>query len=348
MSKASGVIVAKAKAMHGERLKQEQYEELVRKRSVSEIAGFLKNETSYADALKDVRENNVHRGQLENLLRRDMFQRTLKLYRYADAAQRKIYQIHLEQIEIDLILSRIRVLISQNFEDAIAELPVFLKDYISFPLLQLGKVHTFDELLNVLKKTSYFQVLQPYRVAKGKESEIDYTTIETKLHELYYTHVFTTIDASMKGKNKKNIKEFFTTELDLSNITKIYRLKKFFNAREDVIRDSLLYVEGYSPMVNMEELIAQKSAADVLKKLKDSRYSITKEAGDDEYIEHQTEKIMFDLAKKNFCYSQNAPLVYNSYHVLLMRELENLTNIIEGIRYQVSAEDILKELIYES
>lgn len=346
MSKASGVIVAKAKAMHAVMLGHEQYQELLHKRSVAEIAGYLKNETSYAGALKDVRENNVHRGQLEDILRREMFQRTLKLYRYADSSQRGVYRLHLELIEIDLILSRIRVLISQNFEDAIAELPVFLKDYTSFPLLGLGNVHTYDELLNVLKKTSYKDVLQPFRVAKGKESEIDYTAVETELHRLYYTHVFKTIDENMKGKNKKNLRDFFTVELDLSNITKIYRLKKYFNAREDVIRRSLLFVEGYSPLPKIEELIAQKSAGDVLKKLQDNKYHIAIDIGDDEYIEHYTEKIMFDLAKKNFCYSQDAPLVFNSYNVLLMREMENLISIIEGIRYQVDTEDIQKELIY--
>lgn len=346
MSKASGVIVAKAKAMHGSQLKQEQYDELLRKRSVAEIAGYLKHETQYAEALKDVRENNIHRGQLEDILRRDMFQKTLKLYRYAEASERAIYRIHLEQIEIDLILSRIRVLISQNFEDAIAELPVFLRDYTSFSLLALGNVHTYDDLLNVVKKTSYYDVLLPYRVPKGKESAIDYTTIETKLQKLYYTYVFQTIDKTMKGKNRKSLKDFFTVELDLSNITKIYRLKKYFNAREDVIRDALLYVEGYAGLPNMEELIAQKNAQDVLRKLQTSKYHITVNLGEDEYIEHHTEKIMFEMAKRNFCYSQSAPLVFNSFNILLMRELENLINIIEGIRYQVSMEDIQKELIY--
>ena len=67
MSMAEGVIVAKARSMHGEALDEEMYQELLHKKSVAEIAGYLKHETSYAAALKDVRENNIHRGQLESI-----------------------------------------------------------------------------------------------------------------------------------------------------------------------------------------------------------------------------------------------------------------------------------------
>ena len=346
MSKASGVIVAKAKAMHGSQFHSEQYDELLRKKSVAEIARYLKNETGYSVALKDVRENNIHRGQLEDILKRDMFQKILKLYRYADSSTKELYQLYVEQLEIDLILSRIRVLISQDFESAIAELPVFLKDLTSFPLLKLGNVHTYDDLLSVLETSIYHTTLQAYRVAKGKESDIDYTSIETSLQKLYYTHTFDVIDRVTKGKSKKNMRDFFTMRLDLSNITKIYRLKKYFHANEEVVRESLIFVEGYQSLVNLEELIAQRSAQEVMKKLQSGKYKITMSQGEDDYIEHYCEEIIFYVAKKNFQYSQDTPLVYNSYIILLAQELENIINIIEGVRYQVDSEDIAKELIY--
>lgn len=347
MSKAAGVIVAKAKAMHAGGLVQKQYEELLHKKSVSEIASFLKNETYFTQALKDVRENNIHRGQLENLLRREMFSKILKLYRYADASQQTLYRFHLEKIEMELILFRIRVLISQNYEDAIAELPIFLKDYTSFSLLALGKACTFDELLDVIRKTNYYDVLLPFRVTKKHESNIDYTAIETSLYRSYYHHVFQAIQKHTKGKNRKRMMEFFTIELDLSNITKIYRLKKFFNAREDVIRESLVFVDGYVPYARMEELISMKSGKDVLKKLEHGKYQLHVQEQQSEFIEDYTEHLMFHMAKKNFMYTQFVPLVFHSYVVLLKTEYENIVNIIEGVRYKVHIEDIQKELIYE-
>lgn len=346
MSKASGVIVAKAKAMHGEAFTGEQYDELLRKKSVAEITRYLKNETGYGEALKDVRENNIHRGQLEDILKRDMFQKILKLYRYADTSTRALYQLYLEQLEIDLILSRVRVLISQDFESAIAELPLFLKDLTSFSLVRLGNVHTYEELVSVMESTPYYRVLLLYRVPKGQEDTINYTEIETSLQKQYYAHVFEVIAKTTKGKSKKRLMDFFTMRLDLSNITKIYRLKKYFQAKEEVIKESLIFVEGYQSFIDLEELIAQRSAQEALKILQSSKYKITLTQSESDYIEHYCEEIIFHHAKKKFQYSQDTPLVYNSYIVLLAQELENIINIIEGVRYLVDSEDIQKELIY--
>lgn len=346
MKKAAGVIVSKAKSMHGRQLTKEDYQELLHKKSVAEIAGYLKNETQYGVALKDIRENNIHRGQLENILRREIFHQTLKLYRYAEASHQEYYWLHMQQIEIDLILQRIRVLISQEYEDAIAELPVFLKAYTSFNLMKLGEAKSFDELLDVLKKTMYYEVLVAYRVAKGKEGEIAYTACETALTRRYYQHVFEVIDTVMKGKTKKEVKEFFSVDVELSNLTKIYRFKRYFKAREDEIRESLIPVYDHFSQNQVEELIAQQNMKEFLKKLASSFYHLKMDDSKHVYIEWYMDKIRYKLARKHVYYSQSAPLVFTSYLYLQQKELENIINIIEGIRYNVELEDIDRMLIY--
>ena len=348
MSMAEGVIVAKARSMHGEALSEEMYQELLHKKSVAEIAGYLKHETSYAAALKDVRENNIHRGQLESILRQEIFKKTMKLYRYADAAMKPYYRLHMQQIEIDLILSRIRVLISQEYEAAIAEFPIFLKPYTSFDLLRLGNVHSYDELLDVLKHTMYYAILLPYRVKKGEENDIDYTKIETQLQVQHYTHTFQVIDKTLKGKSRKAVKQYFATQIELSNIEKIYRYKKYFNAREDVIRESLVPVHEHLSAAFVKELIAQPNARAFIKLLQSSTYRLGIEDMEKDYvyIEHYTDSFLYALAKKNIYYSLDAPLVYSSYLYTAERELENIINIIEGVRYHVSIEDMERMLIY--
>lgn len=346
MNMATGVIVSKAKSMHGKQLKAADYDELLHKRSVSEVAGYLKNETQYAAALKDVRENNIHRGQLENILRRDMFAQTMKLYRYGEASQKDFYQLHMQQIEMDLILQRIRVLISEQYEDAIADLPVFLKGYVSFDLLKLGTVHSFDELLDVLKKTMYHDVLYPYRKVKGKERDIAYTACETALHKAYYEHVFDVIDRVMKGKMKKEVKELYGVNVELSNLTKIYRFKRYFDSREDVIRKSLVPVYTHISQKQMEEYLAEPTMKGFMKKLANSWYHLHLDDDKRVYIEWYMDQFRFQQARKHLYYSQSAPIVYSSYLFLQKLELDNIINIIEGIRYHVDSEDIEKMLIY--
>ena len=104
MAVAAGAIISKVRSMYGEHLNERDYSELLRKRSVGEIAGYLKQETHYREALRNVRENNVHRGQLEDILRKDLFRELVRLYRYADSKDEAYYHLFIEEVEIDVIL----------------------------------------------------------------------------------------------------------------------------------------------------------------------------------------------------------------------------------------------------
>ena len=343
---AANAVITKSKAMRGRQLKAEDYQELLHKKSVAEIAGYLKNETQYAYTLRDVRENLIHRGQLENLLRRSLFEQTTKLYRYADSSLKPYFQIYIQQVEMQTILQQIRVLISKEREDAIAELPVFMKAYMCFDLLRLGGVETFDELLDVVKKTKYYDILLPFRKGKGQEHEIAYTACETALHKQYYEHVFEVIDKTLKGQTKKQVKEFHAMEAELSNLAKIYRFKRYFKAREDVIRESLVPVYDHISAVKLEEMVMQPNEKAFLKMLSESWYHMQMDKDHQEYIEWYMNRFRYQKAKKNVYYGMSAPLVFSSYLCLQKIELENIINIIEGVRYHVESEDIAKMLIY--
>ena len=54
MSLSSNALCAKAKAMYGGRLNKNVYLDLTRKQTIGEVVSYLKSQTSYADALKDI------------------------------------------------------------------------------------------------------------------------------------------------------------------------------------------------------------------------------------------------------------------------------------------------------
>lgn len=343
---ATGAIIAKAKSMRANRLNKEDYDELLHKKSVAEIAGYLKNETQYAYALRDVRENNIHRGQLENILKQKIFRDIATLYHYADLAKKPYYQLHVQQIELELILQQLRVLISQEFADAIAKLPLFMRDYTTFELLRLGNVRSYDELLDVLARTKYAEVLAPFHPGKSKESSIDYTACERTLQRWYCEHVFEVIDQTMKGQEKKDLREFHALDFELSNMTKIYRFKRYFNAREDVIREALLPVYDHISQAKVEQMLAQPDAAAFLRLLKESWYHLDITDAEHIYIEWYMDRFRYQKAHKHMYYTTSAPLIFSSYLYLQRIELENIISIIEGVRYQAESEDIAAMLIY--
>ena len=345
MEMAANVIAAKARSMMGNQLDKADYEELSHKRSVAEIASYLKNATSYSSALKDVRENHIHRGQLEDLLRKENFRKSMKLFRYSESSLQPYYLLYMQQIEIDLILSRIRVLISQSFDSAIVELPIFLKKYTSYDLEKLGNVRSYDDLLDVVKKLMYYDILLPYRVKKGEESNIAYAKIETALQKQFYEHAMNTITKVLKGSSRKACRELYAMQAELSNIEKIYRLKKYFNTREDVISKALVPFQCRISKSRLDELMAS-SLPQFIKKLEEGPYHLSLDGKEDVFIEHYTEAYLYNYAKKNIYFATDASVIYSSYLIVMERELKNIVHIIEGVRYQMNSEDILAMLVY--
>lgn len=345
MFASSGAISAKAKAMIGQRITKEQYEELIRKKNVGEIAQVLKNDTSYAQTLRDIHETSIHRGQLEHLLRQDLYGRLDKLVRYVDGKQKQYYLAALKEIEIDQILTRIRVIISQDFQHALGNIPMNLNRYTKLNIQQLMMVHTYEDLLEGLKGTPYAELLAPFQTKDMRT--FHYTDCETALHRYYIQYVMDRIDHTFKGKTKKILKQMWSTRIELDNITKIYRYKKFFHASDQDIGSALIDCHGAIPKAKLKEMLAAPSAEAFLKQLACSPYHLHMDDQDYVYIEYYADQIKYHLAKRHMYYDHDPAIVYSAYQLLAEREIENLINIIEGVRYQVNPEEIKMMLIYD-
>lgn len=335
--------------MYGNRLRKEDYEELLRKKTVGEIAAYLKTETDYESSLKNVYENRIHRGQLENLINTHIFKKILKLLKFSQLTKDEFYMSNIIHEEVDVILSSLRSLVPEKFEDIettslVQEIPFYLSDYISFSLDKMVDLKDYQQLLKAVEKTPYYDILKQNEPLG--EEKIDYTVIERELTSYYYKNIFGVIDRMFKGSQKKKLDDIYRTQIELSNIIKIYRFKKFFKVTNAEIKKSMLMVNSRMNSSKLDELIALPTAEDVLKALENSKYQIFSDEQDYVFIEYYAEKIQYNLAKRYMHFSIETPLIFTSYVILLQTEVQNLTNIIEGIRYDIPMSDIEKMLIY--
>ena len=92
MALSSNALCAKAKAMYGNRLKEESYSELCRKQTLGDMVTYLKTQTNYSDALKNINVRNVHRHQLEAALNEEYFSRCTRLMKYAPRKNLDFYR----------------------------------------------------------------------------------------------------------------------------------------------------------------------------------------------------------------------------------------------------------------
>lgn len=147
--------LTKARAMYGKRLNAEQYAGLLRCASVTEIAEYLRSQTEYGVYLEALPQTGVHRGQLENLLRRSLTDRMMKLERFDRKDGVCVY--HMMRQEIAAIVSAANAVLTGDMTRMIAGLPLYMERRASFSIESLGEVQTREDLEVVLLNTRYAQ-----------------------------------------------------------------------------------------------------------------------------------------------------------------------------------------------
>ena len=81
-SLSSNAVSAKARGMHGKRLTNNNFMDLLNCKTVHDVAYYLKNRTSYNKLLAGINENEVSRSELEVLLKQKIFDDCSDLGRY--------------------------------------------------------------------------------------------------------------------------------------------------------------------------------------------------------------------------------------------------------------------------
>ncbi len=345
MSSYTGnAIITKAKSLYGKRLRPDDYEALLKFKTVPEIVGYLKKNDKYSNTLENVTEFSMHRGQLEDLIKKSYFSNVTKLVKFVSTDDRKFYELDMIRREMEIVLSSIRSIISGSIESLVRDLPLFFRKHASYSVDEVVKAMTMKDLLDVLKDTRYYDLIKPYYTSDP--SKIRYSDIEHNIYAEYHNIVIKRINKYYKGKNRVNLMNVYQSSVEINNIIKIYRLKKFYNASEFDIMSAIITENIRMSKNKLKELINLLDPNDVLKVLSKSQFSEFTDNDDYIYIEYQAEKIKYNISRRYMYFSDFPPIVYSVFLILNEIERHNIFNIIEGIRYDMEKEDIQKMLIF--
>jgi len=338
---ADNAVLAKVRALYGRRLTADDYRQLLLQKSVGEVAAYLKG-TAYAQTLREVREDLVHRGQLENLVcrhRDDILRRILK-YEAGDSVFPRLYAM---ENEVRQLLSAIRMLNAGSIEGFILTMPSYLNKYLSFDLFRLAKITGFDDLLEAVRHSEYYNILGPFRPLSG--GGIDIPACEAALLAHSYQKELDLVGERYRGGVREALGQLITLRIDLHNIMVLLRLKRFFHFSPDEIRRQLIPVRTSLPRRLWEHLLAAETAESALELLSSSRRTARYFSTGGE-VEAMGRRMLEDRNRRVFRFTLYPVAALMSYMLLLELEGNNLVNIIEGIRYALPSREIERLLIY--
>lgn len=344
-SLSTKAIIAKSRSIYGTFLKPEDYDQLIRKTSVTEICTYLKNNTRYAKILMSSNEDAIHRGQLESLLKRDNFNKYMKLWNFLNEEYDSFYAYQMKNIEIEQLLEAIMAINAKQDNSFIQTFPGFLLKYLNIDLMRIAKANTFDDFLEAIKDTPYYKIMKPFSVRRANDDSVDYSACEVALYSYYYEYLLERIKKNFSGDCRKELEKAVLISIDLKNITAAYRMKIFFDMNNPDIKSKLLPFHYKTTEKKMDVFLDEKDTDILNDKIKNIYYFKNFNEFKNNHIEHPASKFLYNYFRKKVRISTEAPVVFYSLIQLMDIELENVINIIEGVRYKLSSSEIEKLLI---
>ena len=325
-------IIAKAKAIYGKRLTPEDYNNLMHKSSVSGVVAYLKETERYRSTFANVNENQIHRGQVEQLIAKDMFELYIKLCKFMAADRNSFCFYLIRELEIKQIIAALIYIRAGSADGYLLEMPTYLMDYTCFDLMRLAKAKTNQEVLEVLSDTPYYKVLKNLLSTFRRQDDLNEAAVT--LYAWYIRWAFKAIERSFKGNQAQKLKEIFLRRSDLSNITVCYRKKSLFNEDTERIKKSLYDVHYRLTPAMIDDILSQPDAAEQLLALLKKIYLRGKIEYDPENLEIAVRRYNYSFYKKQLGFTDNGTMALYALMVLCETERANLQTIIEGVRYE--------------
>lgn len=341
-SMSSNAILAKARAMYGKRLTDNDYAQLMECRTVSEVAGYLKGRTSYGSVFGDVNENDIHRGQLEPILRQSIYTDIFALSRYAEDKSLAFVDFMASELEIEYIIRCLTHINMGRSGEFAFKLPLSMDKYTKTSFAKLAAVRSYDDIFDAVTDSRYLSVLKKNRPADGER--INIALIEAQLYNQNYGTVLGAINSGKKMRDRDELRDLFSALLDFRNVSRIIRLKTYYGMSGDKIKP-LLIPYGRLSTRTLNEICDASDAAEALELINSTYLArlMSKLENDDK---DQIANTMINIyCKHHLRLSPNPTIVMISYVFLKDIELKNIIYIIEATRYGLSAEDKEKLLI---
>ncbi len=340
---ASNAVLAKARAKYGTGLTQQNLAEMVSLSSVAEVAAYLKGRTHYRAVLAGVQEAGIHRAGLEHLMDRYLLLQLDDLCRFERSVGEHMFECLLRRVEVDRLLCFVRYLNAERPKDFLLTLPAGeTEDHIPVALDALIAVIDYSGLLQLLKGTAYYDLFALCRPKKGKK--VDYSLLEANLLKYLYAEEQQLLKKHFKGETRKELAFLFAQNAELENLRRIVRHKQYFPTEDQLLPSFLIDAHGYiSP--NMQDKILQaQDETEILMLLKRTKYRVDLQQPY-MFIDDFVLRAKYRSCQTRMRMTTHPAVAMYCYMQLMRMEVDNIINIIEGVRYQMPAAEIARLLV---
>lgn len=332
-------LVTKTKAMRGRLLSHEELLGLTEYESVEDMISFLREYGSYTAVFAD-REEVAHRGQVEAIIGNSLYEDYGRIYRFAGRAQRQALEhvfMRYEMNELKYCLERV---MQRDMSREERQPEPFFAGHAVFDPKALYGAESVQELMQALGGTRYAGLLERIWSDTGG----DYAHCAIRLDIGYYRMAWKYLEKISDRNTREICTRILGTEIDWQNIMWMYRFKRFYGRSPSDIEAELIPVSYRLGKAERARLLAAEQPGDFVRIVGETAYFTERDPavrlGDE--ISYRA---VMDATYRKICgrYPTSiAPVLKYLYDK--EREIDMLTTILEGVRYQIPAKEI-QELV---
>ncbi len=345
MSVKYSAIAAKLRAMHSSFLTGGDYERLLSKKSVNEICAYLKSAPGYCDALADVNERGVHRGEMERMLERDIMDEYVRIYNFVDFSDREIMNLWFMRRELRFLKREIRHIYTHEkcvgddidrgtFND-------FFDSHTKIDKDIMQSASSLSDCIKACEKTPYAEPLR-----RAESLEVDFFSAGMVLESFYYRYIWKTGQRRLNKEQLGLFRKLMGSQIDMLNLMWIYRGKKYFSFENEMIFTYLLPVQYRLKENTVKRLVMTSDTESFTELVKSSTpYGELFDNYDNGIFPEENYNRIYRRLSENIFVSYTETIVaVCAYLNLKEEEIKNITTIIEGVRYGLNP-DFIREHI---
>ena len=213
-------LTTKIRAMQSHLLNDQNFREIVELESVPQAVSYLKQHKGYEDLFEGYNEADLHRGQIEKMLRLTVYRDFSKLYRFANVEQRKFLALYFKRYEVSVIKECLNTVFDHR--DVVLNLSIFdefFNKHSQLDINLLASSRTIEELIANLKGTEYYAPLSQLADIE-RPTLFDY---EMTLDLYYFAQMWKDRSKVVTKRDLEELTAAWGSKFDMLNLQWIYR-----------------------------------------------------------------------------------------------------------------------------
>lgn len=334
-------LTAKIRAMQSRLLNDRDFREIVELPGVPAAVSWLKQHSAYAELFENVQEEELHRGQIEQMLRLTVYRDFGKLYLFSNQEQRKFLNYYFRRYEISLLKECLsRVFDHRNVSLNLSVYQDFFDRHSQLDLALVTSSSTPEELIQSLKGTEYYAPLE-HLASMEHPTLFDY---EMTLDLYYFSWLWKKKEKIADKKDLDELTKAWGSKFDMLNLQWIYRSRRYYHMTGAAIYALIIPVHYRLRKEQIRALVEAENMDAFRQILGETFYAKHFEPFTAETMESMYAQIMKHiLSTESRKHPYSLATVY-SYLYHKEHEVNRLIIALECVRYRIAPDEAMQHI----